>query len=66
MRREEEIASIISFVDENRESTASKIVCGKILGEKDRKIDDGMVRELHSRLPRTKGDIIDDCYHIIS
>ncbi len=66
MERTEQISSIVSFVDSNRQSMASHIVCGKILGQKDRKIDDKMVKELHARLPRAKNAIINDCYSIIS
>lgn len=66
MDREVKISSIISFVDTNRESMASKIVCGKVLGEKDRRIDDGLVKELHAKLPRANEEVIDDCFQIIN
>ncbi|SHH70685.1 hypothetical protein SAMN02745135_01762 [Caloranaerobacter azorensis DSM 13643] len=65
MDRDMQISSIISFVDSNRESMASKMVCAKVLGQKNERINDEIVRELHARLPRAKQEVIDDCFEII-
>ncbi|WP_069650141.1 hypothetical protein [Caloranaerobacter ferrireducens] len=65
MDRDVQISSIISFVDNNRESMASRMVCAKVLGQKDGRINDEIVKELHARLPRAKQEVIDDCFEII-
>ncbi|RKD34282.1 hypothetical protein [Thermohalobacter berrensis] len=65
MNRDTQIKSILSFVDEHRESTASRIVAAKILGEKNRRVDDEIIKELHAKLPRATHDVIDECFQII-
>jgi len=67
MQRDSQVASILSFVEDNRDSIESKRICAMILGEKDRQqIDDELMGELHARLPRAKEEVIHQCYNIIS
>lgn len=66
MDRREKTASVISYVDHNRNSIESVRICAKILGQYNREvIDDEVFKELHARLPRAKTDIIDECYSMI-
>ena len=66
MNRDSQVASIISFVDDNRDSIESKRICAMVLGEKDRQqIDDELMKELHARLPRANQEVINTCYSIL-
>ncbi|MDI3540650.1 MAG: hypothetical protein PWP66_188 [Thermosediminibacterales bacterium] len=65
MDRERKIQEIISFVQSHKESFASKIVCHRILGDKNLEISEEIVNELRIKLPRAKQDDIDACYFIV-
>ncbi|WP_425446967.1 hypothetical protein [Dethiothermospora halolimnae] len=65
MNREKQVSSIINYVDNNKNSIESKRICTMILGEKDREVNDELIKELHARLPRAKQDVLNSCYNII-
>ncbi|EYE88433.1 hypothetical protein Q428_07895 [Fervidicella metallireducens AeB] len=58
------VGEIINYVDNNRFTNESALICNKILGNTDR-IDDEVVNELHARLGRAKIDVIQSCYKLI-
>lgn len=65
MNREKQVSSIINYVDNNKNSLESKRICAMILGEKEREVNDELMKELHTRLPRAKQDVLNSCYNII-
>jgi len=65
LAREKQIEEILTFVNLHKESFASKIVCNRILGDKNLEISEEIVKELTEVLPNAKQEDIDACYVII-
>ncbi len=65
MAKERQIEEIVSFVNSHKESFASKIVCHRIIGDRNLEISEEIVKELSKKLPNAKQEDIDACYVII-
>ncbi|HHV63222.1 MAG TPA: hypothetical protein GXX51_11370 [Firmicutes bacterium] len=66
MGRNDKIKRILEFVKEHKESQATRIVCGRILGRYDAEISDENLVELREGLRKAGDDDIDSLYVIIS
>ncbi|NPV54127.1 MAG: hypothetical protein HPY71_11475 [Firmicutes bacterium] len=66
MGRNDKIEKILEFVREHRESQATRVVCGRILGRYDAEISDENLGELRKGLQKANDDDVDSLYVIIT
>ncbi len=60
------IEQIMGFVEQNRESHATKNVFRRILGVYPERIDQRMLAELQRGLQQAEPDEVEACYYIIT
>ncbi len=59
------IEQIMDFVEQHRESHASRNVFRRILGTYPEKVDRGLLSDLQKGLEDAEPDVVEACYYII-
>jgi len=59
------IEQIMDFVEQHRESHASRSVFRRILGTYPEKVDHGLLSDLQKGLEEAEPDVVEACYYII-